>query len=941
MKTGYIFSFAFSNIMNHKRHMFIMIFGFTISITMLLSINLWAQTSEDLAIIDFLETQDFQAYIYSAQRPEDIDSIITDLDKNPLVDFHRTAFVSYALFNTEDKLGNYTCLPEGSQNSTNPVSITNAFIANQNTLDRIKFIFNVEGNFTTANNGIMVSVSHIQELNEIYDREFTIGDTVNLSIGKNIPRPSNLEYLISDFQKTYFQNYTIQAVYTVNDGVSILQSYFGTENLVDSIIFPMDSLSSNDVSTMISNDVPYLLFVKFEKEEISKDGMEFILEKMELFKEKIEFDYIYAYVYLLDAPIISLINAYSRASLAIVFMVPIILIGLILTIFTINIIIENRQEQVALLRDRGADTIQILLIFIIEFISVALFGIILGIGLSFIFAALIPSFSSSGFNSETFNVFFHHLKFPVGFAIGISLTILVTLIGYASLKIWLEISLKQKSAEHEKSERRSMERNLYVGLSIGACVIITIALIFSLIDTINKVSESQNFTLASTTSAGYTFILFCFLFVFIAQFVSFLLTDKFLVSIKGIYRRLVFNDAFFLMNSFKRKDKKLSSMSFAILLASTIIIFSLISASSVALNQEIESDFKNGSDLRISTYPYPLHYSFKNNISEVEGVNEVVSFLKTEGTIAFDDYTVYGVDAVTYSRVGIWDKSSFSGNSTYKILQELHELYDGVIISEPLSERLNFTIDDLLPITWLPGDVFYREFTIVGIINSAPGLGLADGRNVDMLQPNEGFVFINEAYMINELEINSSQLFLASIFKGEDLESVEESVEALLPNIDVNLEPINAQIMGSFIESYIPNVQIFFYIELISSILIILVLLIMFTDFTISQRSQEFAIALSIGKSRRRITKLLFAEIIVIVLTTSILGILLGIAFTYSTFFILTPILTSHNIIPFTVNLPFVQFIVFPFIITAMAVLGTLPSIIKQGKQKVIEALRI
>ena len=87
VKFSFLLSLAFKNIVSHKRHMVIIIFGFTISISMLLSVNLWSNTSEDLAINDFLGAQDFQAYILSASHPEDIDEIIEDLDENELIDF--------------------------------------------------------------------------------------------------------------------------------------------------------------------------------------------------------------------------------------------------------------------------------------------------------------------------------------------------------------------------------------------------------------------------------------------------------------------------------------------------------------------------------------------------------------------------------------------------------------------------------------------------------------------------------------------------------------------------------------------------------------------------------------------------------------------------------------------------------------------------------------
>ncbi|NHJ86395.1 MAG: FtsX-like permease family protein [Asgard group archaeon] len=937
IKIGYLLSVAFRNILNHKRHMFIIIFGFVISISILLSINIWAQTSENLAITDFLESQDYQAYIISTH-PEDLADIMDDLDNTTIVEDYDASFESAAIFNIGNKSSLYTCLPEDSQTSSDPVSITNALICNQETLDRIEFVFKYEGNFTLGSDGILLSLHQKEELESIFHRDINIGDVLNLSIGKDVPRPETGEVTLESFKLTAFTNFTVKGIYTVQEGVSIIQSVADSTYLSDSIIFPFQNLSQSDISSMITNEVPYIILVRFDKNMLIADGLDTVVDKMYLFSEEIKSEYPYSYIFVMDAPILALINSYSRAAVSIVFMIPVILVGIILTVFTINIAFEYRQNEVALLRDRGADTIQILLIFIFEYVIVALIGIVVGIILSILFAALIPSFSDEGFSREIFVKFIMNLNYSHSVSSLVSLAFLFLLITYTTIKIWWEISLKHRNAENGKSVQKKMERNIFLGINIGTVAIIIIALIIALVETLQRIHDTQNFTMSSTTISGYTFVLFCFLLVFVAQLVSFLINNRLLSRIKKFYRRLLFNDAFFLLNSFKRKDKKLSSMSFALVFASSIIVFSLISASSVALNQSIESDFKNGVDLRINTFP--IDYQFKNNISQIDGVNEVLPVFKTTGAIAYDDYTVYGVDPVMYSRVGKWDDSCFPEGSSYSIFQDMESNHVSVIIGSKLSERLNLTIGDRIPITGLPGNVYSRIFEIVGILNSAPALGLTDGSNIEMSQPNDGIVLINQDYMINDLDITTSQLFLASILPGEDLQRIEEDVRGLLPNINVNPEQINAKFIGSFIDSYIPSVQTFFYIQLAATGLIIIVLMVMFTEFTLSQRTKEVAISISMGRSRKDISRLLLVEVIMIVLTSSIGGILLGILFTYSTFYLITPILTSHNIIPFTIEIPLLQIVIFPVIMTFVAIIGVLPSIIKHGRQRVILALR-
>ncbi|NHJ40560.1 MAG: FtsX-like permease family protein [Asgard group archaeon] len=936
---GYIIKLALSNILNHKRHMFIIIFGFIISISLLLSVNTWSRTSEDLAITDFLETQDFQAYIFSAQKPEDIELVKEDLDKNSLVDAYTNAYVTQALFNTEGKPDNYICLPEDEQsNPDDPVSITNAFIANQSSLDRISFMFNIEGNFTIDNNGIIISLQQKNELSQIYNKEINVGDILNISIARHIPIPAYGQNSLGNFELKFCENFRVNGIYTIQEGISILQSVVNVEWLSDSLIFPINALNSFDIDEMTVNDIPYLLFIKFNKYELTKDGLNQVIDKMQLFSEQIKKDYPSMYIYTLDAPLETLILAYTRASFTNVFLLPVILIGIIMTVLATNIVIKSREKEVALLRDRGADTFQIILLFVVEFIIVSLIGTIIGIALSFPLAGLLPSFTSSGFSFEIFIKFITHANFSFGFGILLVLGLIIILVGYASVKIWWEISQRYKNHESEKNSKNKIERNLIIGITIGLASAVIIALGFSLIDTIRTIRRNKSFSIENTNNAGYTFILFILLLIFLALAISYFISDKLQANLKNFYKRLIFTDTFFLNNNFKRKDKKLNRMTFSIVIVSSVIVFTLISASSITINQQFENEFKNGADIRVVTFP--LEYSFKNNLSRIEGINEVVPIIKSKGSIAYDDYTIYGIDPIEYTRVGRWSESSFPEGYSFSNFQEMEEQYNGIIISEALSKRLNVTVGDLLPITNLPSGIYFRRFIVKGIIVSAPGFGLADGANAELLQPNRGFVLMNNEYMINELGLTKCQLFFASVLPGEDINSIDSEIENLIPNIEVNPPLINEKFIGAFIELYIPKVQTFFWIALVAIIIIIVILVIMVTEFTLNQRSQEYAITLSLGSSRRRLSKLIITEAVIIFITASLGGIILGLVFTYSTFYLLIPLFTAHNIIPYTINVPLYQIAIIPIVITVIALIGILPSIIKHGKENIIQALR-
>ncbi|TFG00631.1 MAG: ABC transporter permease, partial [Promethearchaeota archaeon] len=658
MKLSRYFSIAVSNIFSHKKHMLFLAFGITISLSISMSVSIWSNTAEYLAINDYLNKQDYQAYILSTRFSEEFPLMKEDLSSNQLVDVYDNIYASYGLFNYEDKSPSYICWPEDQQQQPDdPISITNAIVATQETLDRISFLFQVNGEFSTKNNGIVISWQQAQELKEVLNRNITIGSKVNVSIASYMPT-SIYENTLGIFQSFSFESFTINGIYTFQEGVSITESIFSMDVLTDSIIFPLEAITSYQEQQMIDNKVPSMLLVKFSREALTSEGYDNIIDKMNLFSERIKARYPYSYVFLLESPIQALLTTYSHSEINIVFMFPVLLSGVLLTIFMTNIIVESRKDEINLYRDRGADTKQLILLFFIEFLITAIVGIILGLILAFLLAGIIPAFSSTGFSFSTFSQFFLNAQINPLMITLIPLGILLIVGGYVLIKIYRLLKGKNHNSNSNDNSRKKIEKRIFIGINIGIVIIIALALVFTIIDSINQRSSTGNFSYSNTTSAGYTFILFCLLLIFICEGISWLMNEKILASLKAIYQRIIFIDSFFLVNNFNRKKKRLSSISFVLILISSIIVTSLTYSATVSDNQKQEQLYNQGADLRIISQP--ISYSFKNNLSRIDGINEIVPIIKAKGLITYESYTVYGVDPITYSRVGYWKDSSFS-----------------------------------------------------------------------------------------------------------------------------------------------------------------------------------------------------------------------------------------------------------------------------------------
>ncbi|MEA2070713.1 MAG: FtsX-like permease family protein [Asgard group archaeon] len=289
--------------------------------------------------------------------------------------------------------------------------------------------------------------------------------------------------------------------------------------------------------------------------------------------------------------------------------------------------------------------------------------------------------------------------------------------------------------------------------------------------------------------------------------------------------------------------------------------------------------------------------------------------------------------------MGRWVKSSFPEGNSLENLYDLNSTYNGIIISPKLADNLELQIGDRLPITDLPGGIYYRQFVIVGFLESAPGLGLMEGANIELFQENQGIILMNNKYMANELKVVNSPLFLASMKKEGNKQVITNEIKELLPEATVNPTQINEDFVGTFIETYVPKAQIFFWISLGTTLLLGAILLIMITDFVLYQRLQEYAIKRVLGLSKKRIIRLILIEILVISLSVSVIGVALGLSFTYSTFNIIIPIITAHNIIPIEISIPLWQVFLFPIIIIFFAVIDVFPLIFKHSNKKIISSL--
>ncbi|MGC9779370.1 MAG: FtsX-like permease family protein [Candidatus Heimdallarchaeota archaeon] len=932
MGFNFYFKSALKNIRYGKKQSTLYTLGIVVAVTLLVSIRLWSSTAEDLAAQDFLTNQDYEIKFTSIQ-PVEIPAMIEWLSTDPVVQDIHELYYSLACFNAEDKAPNYRWSPEDQQEDMNdPISVTALGLWPKSSLERIESQFSVRGSFDLQLNEVLISEYEALELESVYGYSIEPGMAINLSVAKRSPELGNV--LIQHFQLEHYFNVTVKGIYRSIPAISMLQKTFSASFLRDSVIFLRENLEDVHINIMEANGIQRALMIKTNIYETKKDGIGEILNKIKNLADRMELAFPTSFSIILEAPVLELQHSYSLAQNSIIFVVPVATISVILTIFTINIIIENRKSEIHTIKDRGGQKWQIISIILLEFLILTLIGLTVSIFLAFIVASFIPAIASGSFSGAVFGQFILEVIFPYSFTFYVALgTLFITNI-FGILKI---LSVLTNDLEERQIMLRKRILNIVISILVGGLfVLIATLLIYTTIQSNRNTHDSYNFTLDQSKRSMLIFLLLILLIMTLATILT-LFLDKIIGNLKRVYRKLFQKNSFFISNSLKRSEHKLTSILIVFLLVASINVFSLNIYTTINSNQKAEQYYNNGSDFRIQTSYVEMDYA--QNISQIVGIKEAMPVLRVDALLVYG-VTVYGVDPIAYSRIGRWDSFYSNQSEINQMLYALNQNDRGIIISDVTAIVNNRTIGDRIIIRGLPNTTTYQSFNITGIIHSAPGFGLADGRNIELNQPNSEFVIVNQRTLSREFAVEVTNLFFARVEDDYTVELIIQEIEALDNVIVVNPEMINYQYIGKYIGYYIPSVQTFLLIQIIIMNIISLVIIATNIEYVIKQRDQTNAILNSLGNPNANLMQMIISELMVIIIFSFVLALVIGIPFSLYSIKFNRAIFTTHNILPYYFAFDYIGIPIFLVSLLIISVLTTIPSLVRFTKQNIAIILK-
>lgn len=591
--------------------------------------------------------------------------------------------------------------------------------------------------------------------------------------------------------------------------------------------------------------------------------------------------------------------------------VPVAILSLYLLGFGIDLSLQERRYQVGILKTQGASPKQIKRRILVEALLLAIFGLIVGY--------IISIFGAWGIGTATgflkwdweialrelpdFFVFDQTAFFVVGGLIVLILFFMVN--GKANQFIEMEIVESVRRVDETKKPNFLRRNNLdIIFFAIGTFTLILVIL--------------QEF-FGQTVDFGFFTVIIALLGPPLFWIGGAAVVSRIAVwlppKMDRVLKRIgAFKDVSILMkgNVF-RKSADIPRLSLIIALTVSFSILAAVQGTTGEMHKERLITFDVGADLSINT-GFILSTSALENITRSSSsIEKCMALTTTSGTLLNDPVTIHSVDNQKFGTVGKWqsDATPMGKPSKEEIMDEFSRDDTGVLLGKDIIQEKALTIGEkisieILTYSWNGTIVNYglvpQNLTIRGVYDHAPGgIGstgividhsvIATASNLsalaevfDTLSPIlqsliPGPILTQiEGFKENDPKGILSSRFLASIKKGSDQEEVKSG---LLNSSDnkfiVSIKTLQGEIKKSNelsnMDYGIPGLLTAdFLISLLAATLATFI----FMSILMEGRKKEFAILRSYGASSRQIYKIVFGESIILLLTSVIWGLFVG-----------------------------------------------------------------
>jgi ABC-type antimicrobial peptide transport system permease subunit len=645
----------------------------------------------------------------------------------------------------------------------------------------------------------------------------------------------------------------------INDAVIMLQDQ-------------VDQSTLNDVSTR--GYFSPVGFIRASREGLVGAGATQVIVNLQHLKVQIEERFPSLHVTGLETigVLESRVATYMRSQVLIVLGLPVMIMGLMLTVFTSETSISYRKGEISSLRAKGASFNQIFSAVIWESVALAVLGLGIGFLMSFLMAPLMGS--STGllsFDLDLYLLYFDNAVLPFQ-ALALGGAIALYLPSSYLLHVARRVDVAEVGQPSARNEYEPPEETspwiYWSGLGLVLTILVTMPIF-----------------IAPTGGFALLEVLIATLLLFVASYLGSRAMRLVTAYVSGRSKPLFGEKSLYVQQSLRRRKGQFIPLMIVLTLTLTTTTMALIQTQSLEMTMNQEIQYSIGADMRIETNG--LHIDTAASMLGYLGVEDVTPVLETSALVSSDVFFLEGVEASSYLSVGLFTPDSFASGTPSEVLTALEATPNGIVISEYFANLWVKGVGDIISVSVGAVDVtIMNSFEIVGIMRSAPGFGAASARDFEGtpfgryfgFQINYGFALVNVDYLSDLTFLQDARLFLLDVTDFETVQPLVDQIELdknnhiyTIQNVDIldlpRLSPFLTGIQGLTMISYVMCAAMGLFA------------IALFLGSAVSERESEYGIFRALGGTRKQVVSMVFGEFAGIVLAAIVISFILGMVF--------------------------------------------------------------
>ncbi|MFX0090660.1 MAG: FtsX-like permease family protein, partial [Candidatus Hodarchaeota archaeon] len=572
-----------------------------------------------------------------------------------------------------------------------------------------------------------------------------------------------------------------------------------------------------------------------------------------------------------------------------------------LVFFWTNFHMKTRREELRVLRSRGGNLKQVFGLIGAEFLGISIIGGIPGLVLGLFFTYFLVNRGQISLEFQVLLAFAIKLwNFALTWIIGLGVCVGLLLFAslwrvYKFVQIEMEIKREQEGTLQQFVSRHALD----IGLLVAALIVLVIAI------------RDASIAAIAGSQLGVLFLV-CMLATWIG--VGHLLARS--ISKIGAYvsnslMGKIRKQLLLIGKNFERRQKSTFGIAILLIITFSISVFVVVFISSAGSSAAVISNYETGSDFKI--YTDQQNVSFAQTLEDDSGIEYCMPIQKGEGWLGFTTRVhLYGVNASIYPQIGYWNPNSFVSDTPEGVFARLNNVHHGIILNDFIAKQLEKDTNDRIILEVQSGGRNVRiEYLIVGVIYSAPGLGVLSERKgeIGFLEDYGGVIINGYAMLEVEYNITTADLFLAQATEPDNMAAKLETKNRLLGSpgvrhVGVSNIPPQDDILN------LVGMNTILMLNLVGSLLVLVVVIIFFFGTVVHERKTEFAIMRACGASIKGVKRLVIYEELILLGFTLIEGYGLGAFFAWIFVNITFPTIYHPAPVAYVITIPFASIVI-------------------------------